>query len=117
MMALTGDAAGAAAQLRRAHDVFQSLGAELELRLTREQMRTLGRRPPQKANAARGVLTVRERAVALMAAQDRSNKEIGAALDISWKTVSRHLESIYRKLGVDTRLGLAEVVRRMVDGR
>ncbi len=89
IMLAMGDKGGAEREYRLAHETFQRLGAEFELRLTREQMREQGWRPPQKLNGARGVLTPRELEIATFAARGRSNKDIGAVLDISWRTVSR----------------------------
>jgi DNA-binding NarL/FixJ family response regulator/tetratricopeptide (TPR) repeat protein len=117
LMLRAGDRDGASRELRRAHDTFQRLGAQLELRLTREQMRRHGWRPPQRPGSGRGALTMREREIALLAAQGQANKEIGATLEISWRTVSRHLASVYGKLGVDSRVELVEAVRRMAEGR
>lgn len=120
LMVKAGDREGAAREFRRAHDTFQRLGAQLELKLTREQMRRHGwwpERPPDAAAVPRAVLTTREREVALLAAQGQANKEIGAALEISWRTVSSHLAKVYEKLGVDSRVELAEVVRRMAEER
>lgn len=47
-----------------------------------------------------------------MAAQERTNKEISLTLDISPGTVRRHLENVYRKMGVRSRVGLADAVKR-----
>jgi len=41
----------------------------------------------------------------------RSNKEIGAALDISSRTVSTHLSNVFAKLGVTSRGELADFAR------
>jgi DNA-binding NarL/FixJ family response regulator len=41
----------------------------------------------------------------------KSNKDIGAALDISARTVSTHLSNIFGKLGVSSRGELADYVR------
>jgi len=116
IMLAMGDKEGASREYRLAHETFQRLGAEFELRLTREQMREQGWRPP-RANGAHGVLTPREAEIASRAARGESAKEIGAALRISWRTVSRHLSTIYTKLGVDSRHGLAEAVRRVSGAR
>ncbi|HMQ31729.1 MAG TPA: AAA family ATPase [Chloroflexaceae bacterium] len=59
---------------------------------------------PQRAEAERfGGLTERERAVAALAAQGKSNQEIAAALVVSKRTVETHMGNILSKLGVTSR--------------
>lgn len=64
-------------------------------------------------NAARPVdlsawpLTEREKEVAALVSAGKTNVEIGILLDISMRTVQKHLENIFRKLGVETRMALA----------
>ncbi|MAT43576.1 MAG: DNA-binding response regulator [Anaerolineaceae bacterium] len=53
------------------------------------------------------LLTEREMEVLLQLAEGKTNKEIGYALDISQKTVEKHLESIYTKLNVNSRVEAA----------
>ena len=48
-------------------------------------------------------LTARERDVLQLAARGRTNKQIGAELAISDRTVQNHLANIYAKLGVTSR--------------
>ncbi|NTU77989.1 MAG: AAA family ATPase [Chloroflexales bacterium] len=50
-----------------------------------------------------GGLTERERAVAALAAQGKSNQEIAAALVVSKRTVETHMGNILSKLGVSSR--------------
>ncbi|WP_033294821.1 HD domain-containing phosphohydrolase [Amycolatopsis jejuensis] len=57
-------------------------------------------------------LTARETEVLLHLARGLSNPEIAAALTLSRKTVSTHLEHIYTKLGVTTRTQAALVALR-----
>lgn len=52
-------------------------------------------------------LSRREADVLLWIARGQSNAEIGASLCISPRTVKKHLERVYRKLGVKTRLAAA----------
>lgn len=111
-LAEAGDREQSARELRRAHDLFARLGAAAELDATREQLRTLGVRPPARAvgEGAAG-LTAREMEIARMVAARKANKEIGAALKISARTVSTHLSNIFSKLDVESRGELADYVR------
>jgi DNA-binding CsgD family transcriptional regulator len=56
------------------------------------------------ANLARLGLTSREAEVVLMVGRGKSNAEIGSHLNISPRTVKKHLEHVFRKLGVKSRL-------------
>ena len=57
-----------------------------------------------------GGLSEREQAVLNWLKHGLSNKEISLALGISPRTVQKHLQSVYRHLGVQTR---AEAIVRM----
>jgi DNA-binding CsgD family transcriptional regulator len=59
------------------------------------------------ANAEFGGLTVREREVALLIAQGRSNREIATALVLSERTVTTHVSNIFAKLGFTSRVQIA----------
>lgn len=108
----SGDREEAAKELRKAHDAFSRLGAAGELTKVREELRTLGIRPPARSvSSGAAGLTGRETEIARMVAQRKSNKEIGAALDISARTVSTHLSNIFTKLGVVSRGELADFAR------
>jgi DNA-binding NarL/FixJ family response regulator len=52
-------------------------------------------------------LTEREAEVLRLLAQGRTNREIAEALVITEKTAGHHVEHIYGKLGVSTRVGAA----------
>ena len=58
-----------------------------------------------------GALTGREREIARLVAARKSNKEIGAALGISARTVSTQLSNVFAKLGVASRGELTDRVR------
>jgi len=108
----SGDREGAMRELRTAHEVFARLGAQGELDAVREELRALGARPPSRTMATgMAGLTGRELEIARMVSQRKSNKEIGAALDISSRTVSTHLSNIFGKVGVASRGELADFVR------
>lgn len=52
-------------------------------------------------------LTDREVEVLQLISEGRTNREVAGALVISVKTVGRHIENIYSKIGVSTRAGAA----------
>ncbi len=103
-------------ELRRIHDVFSRLRATLSLDDVREKLTELGVRPPPKVSstgAGIGALTARETEIARLVAARKSNKEVGAILGISDRTVGTHLNNVYAKLGVDSRGALTDVVREL----
>jgi DNA-binding CsgD family transcriptional regulator len=60
----------------------------------------------------RYALTGREAEVLMMVARGRSNRDAGAILGISTRTVQKHLERCYRKLGVTDRSAAADLAWR-----
>ena len=52
-------------------------------------------------------LTDREQEISALVAAGKTNCEIGFLLSISARTVQKHLENIFRKLGLETRMALA----------
>jgi DNA-binding CsgD family transcriptional regulator len=65
-----------------------------------------GRRAAQQV----GVLTPRERQIALLAARGLPSHDIAAKLHLSTRTVETHLGRAYHKLGVEGRQGLADAL-------
>ncbi|MGD1879957.1 MAG: response regulator [Kiloniellaceae bacterium] len=61
-------------------------------------------------------LTAREAEVLNWLAQGKSNRDIGAILSLSPRTVNKHLEQIYVKLQVENRTAAAVLAIRTVDG-
>jgi DNA-binding NarL/FixJ family response regulator len=58
---------------------------------------------------ATDVLTGREREILVHIAQGKTNKEIGAELGISTRTVEAHRDSLMRKIGIRTVAGLTRL--------
>ena len=100
-------------QLRAALETFDELGAAPWLERASAELRasgeTLRKRKPHEAEE----LTPQELQIALLVAEGKTNKEVGAALFLSHKTVEFHLGRIYRKLSVGSR---AEVIRQFAAG-
>lgn len=70
--------------------------------------------PAPAAPALPHDLSARELEVLRLAAQGRSNEEIAASLVVSLRTVERHLQNIYGKLGVQGRSARAAAVARLL---
>lgn len=66
-----------------------------------------GQRVRAERSRGRGALSARELEVAEAVAHGLSNKEVGARLGISVRTVENHLRSIFAKLEITTRTRLA----------
>ena len=61
-------------------------------------------------------LTAREGEVLLWLARGKANRDIAAILGLSPRTVNKHLESIYDKLGIENRASAAALVVRALQG-
>ncbi len=66
---------------------------------------------------ARFGLTQREAEVLVWIARGKSNRDIGDILGLSPRTVNKHLEQIYVKLGVENRASAAVLASGVVSGR
>src|ERR1700733_14947412 len=66
---------------------------------------------------ARMKLTRREAEVLLWLARGKSNRDIGQILDVSHRTVNKHLEHIYPKLGVEGRTAAVALAVRALEDR
>jgi DNA-binding response OmpR family regulator len=66
---------------------------------------------------ARFALTHREAEVLVWIARGKSNRDIGDILGLSPRTVNKHLEQIYVKLGVENRASAAVLASGVVSGR
>ncbi|MEW6582511.1 MAG: LuxR C-terminal-related transcriptional regulator [Actinomycetota bacterium] len=91
-----GDGDSADMELDAARSVFARLGASPDL----ERIERLSGGPTAATGAG---LTPREHEVLALVAAGHTNWQIAAALVISPHTVRRHLQNIFRKLGVSSR--------------
>jgi len=74
------------------------------------------RTPDAERQAALHTLTPRERDVLRHVAGGQDNDEIAAALNLSTRTVERHLQNAYLKLGVSGRSARAAAVAALLSG-
>ena len=61
-------------------------------------------------------LTVRESEVLVWIARGKANRDIGEILGLSARTVNKHLEHIFEKLGVETRTAAANLASSKMRG-
>jgi DNA-binding CsgD family transcriptional regulator len=96
-------------RIREAERLFDTLGARPWSDRARRELRASGERLRRREVAESEELTPQELQIALQVAEGKTNKEVGAALFLSHKTVEFHLSRIYRKLDLSSR---AELIRR-----
>lgn len=97
-------------------EVLARVGAHLRTarliqaaRLTPAAAPTLNDAPAQATLSARFQLTEREVEVLRWVACGKTNRDIGDILGLSPRTVNKHLEHVYVKLGVETRTAATSV--------
>ena len=95
-------------ELRIAHEMFTRFGMEAFAERARVELLAGGDRAQRGTVEALDRLTPQESQVARLAAQGKTNKEIGAQLFISPNTVEYHLHKAFRKLNVKSRTQLAQ---------
>jgi DNA-binding CsgD family transcriptional regulator/tetratricopeptide (TPR) repeat protein len=104
--------------LRRALEIFQSLGARPAASSVVERLRALGvrtipRGPRPRTQRNPAGLTDRELEVLVLIGQGLRNVDIAERLVVSPKTVDHHVSAILRKLGVPNRVAAAEEAVRL----
>jgi DNA-binding CsgD family transcriptional regulator len=104
--------AAAREPLRRGLELAAQCGAHPVADEARSELYAAGGRPKRDALTGPDSLTPSERRIAELAAKGHGNREIAQALFVTQKTVEFHLTSVYRKLGVNARPGLTEILKR-----
>ncbi len=103
-------------ELAAAREIIQTLGTTIDDPALRESFTraALERLPKEKPVSPRraakkqfGGLTAREREVAALIAQGKSNRQIADELVLSERTVENHIGNILSKLGFDSRTRIA----------
>ncbi len=122
---LAGQALGEAGEREAALELLREAEAELDAcgaarprEEARRALRRLGGRIEPRGPAAGGdglaSLSKREREVAALVTERKTNKQVAAELFLSEKTVESHLRNIFFKLGVSSRVEVAHTVEREV---
>ena len=98
-------------QLRIAYEMLGRIGAEAFAERARGELLATGETVRKRTTESRDVLTAQEALVARLAAQGRTNPEIGAQLFISSRTAEYHLRKVFTKLGISSRRSLRDALR------
>jgi DNA-binding CsgD family transcriptional regulator len=100
----------ARAELRMAHDMFQSMGAGAFAERAKLELEATGERARARNLQSRTELTARELQIARLAGDGLTSREIASQLFISPHTVEYHLTKVFQKLGVRSRRYLAKAL-------
>jgi DNA-binding CsgD family transcriptional regulator len=99
--------------LAAARDVFTRLGARPWVARAETELRATGVSRSPAGPATMVVLTPQEHEISQLAASGLTNKQIGAQLYLSPRTVSAHLYRVFPKLGISSRAALRDALARV----
>jgi DNA-binding CsgD family transcriptional regulator/tetratricopeptide (TPR) repeat protein len=116
-LAAGGERSQAVGVLRDAERELDAIGSVRGRDEMRRELRKLGARAEPRGPAAAGetgvgTLTKREREIAELVTDRRTNREIAGLLFLSEKTVESHMRNIFAKLGAGSRVEVARAVER-----
>ena len=97
-------------QLRTAHEMFVTMGAEAFAERAERELLATGETARKRAPETSSQLTPQEAQIAKLALDGLSNPEIGARLFISPHTVAYHLRKVFAKLDIPSRRQLNRVL-------
>jgi DNA-binding CsgD family transcriptional regulator len=100
-------------QLRTAHEMLTGMGIHQFADRARQELLATGETVRKRTVDSFDELTPQEANIARLAAEGRTNPEIGEQLFISPRTVEWHLRKVFPKLGVTSRRELREALPRM----
>jgi DNA-binding CsgD family transcriptional regulator len=98
--------ADAREQLRLAYSMYSEMGMNAFAERARRERVATGETVRKRSPETRDSLTAQEAQIARLAAEGRTNPEIGAQLFISPRTVEWHLRKVFTKLGITSRTEL-----------
>jgi DNA-binding CsgD family transcriptional regulator/tetratricopeptide (TPR) repeat protein len=98
----------ARAHLRNAQEIFRRLGATPWAERAGVELRATGETARKRDPSTLGQLTPQELQIVQLVGEGGTNREIGAQLFLSRRTIDYHLRNVFAKLGVSSR---AELIR------
>ena len=103
-----GHRTDARTQLRTAYEMLSTMGAEAFAERARRELMATGEAVRKRSAETQTVLTAQEASIARLARDGQTNREIGAQLFLSARTVEWHLGNIFTKLGITSRRELRQ---------
>ena len=97
-------------ELRRAHDLFVTMGADGFAARARTELLAAGEQVQRHRFDVQASLTSQEAHAARLAGAGATNAEIATQMFLSANTVDYHLRKVYRKLGISSRRDLTEAL-------
>lgn len=90
-------------QLRTAHELFSGMGTEAFAERAAWELRATGEKPRKRTAQPTDALTAQELHIARLVATGATNREVGAQLFLSPRTIEAHLRSVFQKLNISSR--------------
>jgi DNA-binding CsgD family transcriptional regulator len=97
-------------ELRIAHERFEAMGAEAFAARAAAELAATGERRHLSSADSVDSLTEQQARIARLARTGLSNQQIGAQLFLSPRTVEYHLNKVFRKLNINSRVQLEEAL-------
>lgn len=104
-------------QLRTAHKLLSDMGAEAYAKRAARELRATGEKPRKRTVQPTDSLTAQELHIARLVATGATNREVGAQLFLSPRTIEAHLRSIFHKLDITSRRQIKNLTLPRNDGR
>jgi DNA-binding NarL/FixJ family response regulator len=99
--------------LRTAYEQLSDIGMEAFAERARNELAATGETVRKRAFDTSAELTPQELQIARLAAEGRSNPQIGSQLFISARTVEWHLRKVFTKLNISSRKELGDALPRL----
>ena len=96
-------------QLRIAHEMLSAMGAEAFAERAARELRATGEKPRKRTTQSTDALTAQELNIARLVATGATNREVGAHLFLSPRTIEAHLRSIFQKLDISSRRQIKDI--------
>lgn len=93
-------------ELRIAHELLSTMGADGFAARAARELRATGEHPRRRTAQPADALTAHELHIARLVASGATSREVGAQLFLSPRTIEAHLRNIFRKLGITSRRDL-----------